>query len=133
MPSPAFSNTPSAALSTKYTSLPAPPNMELYTSSTVEQIGAGVAVEQVVAAVAVALQVGAALEDQGFHVLRQPEVSHRENRIDAFAGILDHLIADIVDEVDVVAGAAEHGVGSALTVEEIVAALPVSVLASLLP
>jgi hypothetical protein len=32
-------------------------------------------------------------------------VSHRENRIDAFAGILDHLIADIVDEVDVVAGA----------------------------
>ena len=91
------------------------------TRSAVEEIVAGVAVEQVVVAVAVALQVGVALEDQGFHVRRQPEVSHREHRIDAFAGILDHLIADIVDEVDVVAGAAEHGVGPALTVEEIVA------------
>ena len=55
----------------------------------VEQIVAGVAEERVRQAVAVALQVGAALQDQVFHVRRQREVGRREHRVVALAGVLD--------------------------------------------
>ena len=48
-------------------------------------------------------------------------MSRREDRIEAFAGVLDHGIAGIVDEVHVVAGPAEHGVGAGIAVEKIVA------------
>ena len=95
------------------------------TRAAVEEVVAGVAVDQVGVAVAVALQVGIALQDQGVHVRRQPEVSRREHRIEAFARVLDHLIAGIVDEVHVVAGAAEHGVGTRAAVEEVVAGVAV--------
>ena len=91
------------------------------TRAAVEDVVAGVAVDQVGVAVAVALQVGIALENQGIHVRRQPEVSRREHRIEAFARVLDHGIAGIVDEVHVVTGPAEHGVGPGITVEKIVA------------
>ena len=50
------------------------------------------------------LQVGAALQHQGFHVRRQPVVDRGEHRVVALAGALDHHIAGIVDEVGVVAG-----------------------------
>ena len=78
------------------------------TDAAVEQIVAGVAVDHVRQAVAVALQVGAALQHQGFHVLRQLQMGRRKHRVVAFAGVLDDRIAGIVDEVDVVAGPPEH-------------------------
>jgi hypothetical protein len=39
------------------------------------------------------------------------------------AGVLGRRVAGIVDEIDVVAGAAEHGVGAGAAVEQIVAAV----------
>ena len=39
------------------------------------------------------------------------------------SGILDHGVAGIVDEIDVVAGAALHQIGAAHAVEQIVAAV----------
>ena len=63
--------------------------------------------------VAEALQVGAALQHQGLHVRRKPVVDRGENRVVALAaGALDHRVADIVDEVGVVAGTAAHDVGA---------------------
>ena len=49
----------------------------------------------------------------------------RENRVVAFAGILDHCVTDIVDEVDVAAAPAIHRIGTGVTVEQIVAGIAV--------
>ena len=93
------------------------------TGAAVEEVVAAVAEDRVCRAVAEALQVGAALQDQGLDVRRQPVVDGGEDRVVALAGILDHLIAGIVDEIGVVAGAAAHGVGAGAAVEEVVAAV----------
>ena len=45
--------------------------------------------------------------------------------VGALARILDHAVADIVDEIDVVAGAAAHRVGAGAAVELVVAAMAV--------
>ena len=42
-----------------------------------------------------------------------------------WAAPLEHHVADIVDDIDVVAGAAGHGVGADAAVEEVVAAVAV--------
>ena len=91
----------------------------------VQQIVAGVTVDRVAQAVAIALQIGTALQDQIFHVRRQPEMGGRENRVVAFAGILDHCVTDIVDEVDVAAGRAIHRIGTGVAVEQIVSGIAV--------
>ena len=91
-------------------------------------VGAGAAIDEIVAAiaiddvrrgVAVALQVGAPLHHQGFHIRRQSEMGAREHRVRSLAGVLDHRIAGIVDEVDIVAGAAEHRIGAGAAVEQV--------------
>ena len=46
---------------------------------------------------------------------------------------LDHHVADIVDDIGIVAGAALHRVGALAAVEDVGAALPVRMLASMLP
>src|SRR5215510_5447623 len=69
----------------------------------------------------VALQVSIPLEHQGLHVPRQREVRGREHRIGAFAGILDHLITAIVDEVGVVPRPAGHDIGPGSAVEQVAA------------
>ena len=48
-------------------------------------------------------------------------------------GFLDHPVADIVDKVHVVAGTAEHDVGTALAVEQVAASVAIDLSASLLP
>src|SRR5262249_12538819 len=74
---------------------------------------------------AVALQVGGALQHQGFHVGGQGEVGGGEHRIGALVEVLGDHVAGIVDEVAVVAGAAGHDVGTGSAVEEVVAGVPV--------
>ena len=88
-----------------------------------EQIAAGVAVEHVVLAVAVALQIGAALQDQVLHVRREPHVGGREHGVVALAHILRRNVAGIVGEEDVVAQAAVHQVGADTAVEQIVSGI----------
>ena len=68
--------------------------------------------------VAVALQVRAALQDQVFHVRRQPQVSRRVDSVGALAGVLDHGIAGIVDDVTIVSRATnQHPIGSGSPIE----------------
>jgi hypothetical protein len=90
---------------------------EVGAGETVEQVVAGVAVDHVHQAVAVALQVGAALQHQGLYVRGQPVVDGGEHRVVALASVLDHRIAGIVDEIGVVPDPAGHGVGGGATVE----------------
>ena len=99
----------------------------------VEEVVAGVAVEGVGEAVAVALQIGAALQHQRFHVGLERVVDRREHRIDAFAGILHHHVAGVVDEVGVAAGAALHESAPTPPSSRLIPLLPVSVLAMSLP
>jgi hypothetical protein len=42
-----------------------------------------------------------------------------ENRVGTLARILDHSVAGIVDEIDIVAGTADHEVGASRTVDKI--------------
>ena len=100
-----------------------PPTMRSAAGTTVEQIVAGVAVDHVRENVAVALQVGAALQHQGLDVRRQPVVDGCKHRVVALGGILDHGVAGIIDEIRVVTDASDHGVGAAAAVDEIVAAV----------
>ena len=74
-------------------------------------------------AVAVALQIGVALQDQCFHVFREPEVGGRKDRIDPLARVLKHRVSKVVDEIDVVARATDHDVGPTFAVEDITAAV----------
>ena len=108
--------------------------VEVVAGAARHRVGAGAAVEQVVAAVAgervgvgvaVALQVGAAGQRQVFDVRRQPEVRARKHRVVAFAGILEHEVAGVVDEEHIVAGAADHGVGAGAAVQLVVAGIAV--------
>ena len=93
-------------------------------------VGAAAAVEEIVAAVAgddidqvvaVALQIGATLQGQVLHIHRQRKMETHENRVGTLVRILDHRIAAIVDDIGVIAQAADHGVGAARAVENVVA------------
>ncbi len=69
----------------------------------VEGVLAGIAEELVGSVVAGAGEVGRALQHQGVHIGGQRLVHGGEYRIGAFAGVLEHEVAGVVDEVDVVA------------------------------
>jgi hypothetical protein len=69
------------------------------------------------------------LQNQVFHVLRQPQVSGRKHSIGALVGVLDHHVAGIVDVVGVVARAADHDVGAGAAIEDIAAAVVVDAVA----
>ena len=87
------------------------------------EIVAAVAEDRIDKAVAVTLQVGAALQDQGFHIRRERKVDRRKHRVGTLAGVLEHQVASVVDEIDVVADAAVEDVGGAAAVEQVVAAV----------
>src|SRR5262245_64033861 len=86
-------------------------------------LAAAVAEERVHRAVAIALQAGAALQDQVVDVVRQPEVGGGEDRVVTSARGLEYLVASVVDEIGIVAGAAGHDVGPGTAVEDVVAAV----------
>ena len=70
------------------------------------------------------LQVGAALQHQGLDVRRQPEVGRGGHRVVALAGILDHGIAGIIDEIDVIPRATQHPSGAGPPYSESLPVLP---------
>jgi len=70
-------------------------------------------------------QIAGALQHQGFHVRRQSLLDGGKHRIGTFAEALDHHVAGIVDDIDVVAKTARHPVGAGATVEQIVARIAV--------
>ena len=94
---------------------------EVGAGAAVDEVVAGIAEDRVREAIAEALQVGAALQDQIFHVGGEREVDGREHRVVALAGALDHGVTGIVDKIGVVARAASHDVGADAAVDEIVA------------
>ena len=91
----------------------------------VEQVVAGVAVEGVCLVVAVALQVGAALQHKRLYVRRQSVMGGRKYYVRALAGVLECRVAGIVGKIGVVAEPADHEVGGRTTVEQIVAGVAV--------
>ena len=94
-----------------------PADHEVGACVAVENIVSAVAVEGVAEAVAVALQVGTALQDQVFHVGRQPEMRRRIDRVGALAGILKYRVGKMVNEISIVAVAARHLVRAGAAVE----------------
>ncbi len=78
----------------------------------------------VVQRIADAREVAGSLQHQGFHVRPQGVVDRGKHRIGAFAGILEHEVAGIVDEVGIVAEAADHRIGAGAAIEQVVAAVP---------
>jgi hypothetical protein len=91
----------------------------------IEDIVAAVAVERIDQGVAVALQVGAALQEKILHVRRQPEMGRGIDCVVALASVLGHLVASIVNDIDVVADQSHEDVGAAAAVDEIVAGVAV--------
>jgi hypothetical protein len=91
----------------------------------VEQVVAGIAVERIRQAVAITLQVGAALQDEGFDIRRQSEIGGREHHIGALVGVLDHGVAGIVDEIDIIAGKAIHPVNAGPAVQQVASGITV--------
>ena len=79
----------------------------------VENVVSAVTVKGVAAAVAISLQVGTALQDQVFYVVRKPEVGGRIDRIGALTGILEHRVGEVVDDIHIVAVATRHLVRAA--------------------
>ena len=74
-------------------------------------------------AVAVALQVGAALQDQVLDVRRQPAVDRGKHRVVALAGALDRLCRCCCRRNRCRCRRRRHGVGAGAAVEEIVAGI----------
>ena len=94
-------------------------------------VGAGAAIEGVVAAVAGedvgvavagAVEVGGPGQGEVLDVGAEREAHRRLHQVGAFVGIFGHHVADVVDQIGVVAGTAQHGVGARAAVEDIVAA-----------
>ena len=73
--------------------------------------------------IAGAVEVGGAGERQVLEVGAERIGDRGQHRVGAFAGILDHHVADIVDHVGVVAEPARHGVGTGAAVEDVVAGI----------
>ncbi len=90
--------------------------------ATVELVVAIVTGQHVVLCVADTVDVGSAGKDEVFQVGTQGEGDRRTDDVDLAgqgAG-LDHDIADVVDDVGVVASAADHDVGAGTAVEDVV-------------
>ena len=78
-------------------------------------------------------EVGAALQDEVVDVGREPEVNGRKDGVVALAGVLDCLVADVVDEIGVVAQAADHDVGACAAVQDVAAGIAESAFTVPLP
>src|SRR5690606_33821318 len=86
----------------------------------IERVVVGIAGQLVVGSIAGAAA-RAVQQDEVFDIGRQRVAGKRgADRVVAFAGILGHHVAGIVDDIGVVASAASHAVGAAATVDHIV-------------
>ena len=87
----------------------------------VENVVAAVAGEGVVEAVAGAVDVGAAGQGQVLDVGAERVGDRRLHRVGAFAERLRHHVAGVVDDIGVVADAADQEVGAQAAIERVVA------------
>src|SRR5262245_735601 len=89
----------------------------------VQRVVAGIADQRVGIGAAGRVDVAAAIEDHGFDIGADGVVDRGMDDIVALAGVLLDEIAGAVDDIDVVAGTADHGVMAGVTVERVVAGL----------
>ena len=87
----------------------------------VERVVTAVAGDDVGIAVAGAVDVGAAGQGQVVDIGAEREADRRLHRVGAFVERLGHHVADVVDHVGVVAGAADQRVRASAAVERVVA------------
>ena len=90
--------------------------------ATIEGVVAAVAGEDVGVTVAGAVEVGGPGQGEVVDIGAEREAHRRLHEVGAFAGIFGHHVADVVDQIGVVAGTPLHGVGARAAVEDIVAA-----------
>ena len=88
-----------------------------------QHIDAAVAGDDVVERVAGTVDVRAARERQVLDVVGQGVADAGLDRVGAFALVLDHQVACVVDNIGVVAGAALQGIGAGTAVQHVVAAV----------
>ena len=90
----------------------------------VEDVVPGVTDDRVVEVVAGAVDVSGARQAQALDIGRQRVADSRNHEIvDTFVGVFDYHVAGIVDDVVIVAGAADHRVGAAKATEVVIAAV----------
>ena len=93
------------------------------TQPPIKAVVAAVANDEVVERVACAIDVARSGQGQVLHVGRKHIADRRFNRVDAFIGVFNHHITDVIHQVGVVACAALHGVCTCATVNPVVAAV----------
>ena len=91
------------------------------TCTAIEDVVAAVADQAVVQRIASGVDVGAACEAEVFNVRAQHKADRRLHAVCAFAHLLDRGVAEVVNDVGVVAHAAAHAVGTQTTVDHVVA------------
>ena len=87
----------------------------------VERVVAAVAGDDVVEPVAGAVDVAAAGQGEVLDIGGERVADRRPHRVDAFADGFRDDVADVVDDIGVVAEAADHAVGAGAAVERVVA------------
>ena len=97
------------------------PRENVIPPAAVEDVVARVSVDRVVQTIARAVDIGASVKIQVLEVGTQCVADGRHDQVDAFAVLLDDLVADIVDEIGVVACATNHHVGACAATEDVVA------------
>ena len=90
----------------------------------IDQVVAAVAIDRIGLVVAIGLQIGAALQDQALDISGERVVGGRKYGVIARVRALECRIGDVVDEVGVVAGAADHEIGADAAASRLLPALP---------
>src|SRR5262249_54846471 len=94
-------------------------------TAAVDIVVAAVADDGVDLRVADRLEVAAAGDDQALDISAERITDPRIHRVGALAGVLEDLVKASLDDVGVVAGAANHGVSPGATIDVVVAGVAV--------
>src|SRR5207244_2571017 len=90
-------------------------------SGAVNYVRSAIADERIGQGVADAVDVGRSGQHEPLDIGRERIADRALDRVGAFAGVFDDLVAGAVDEIRVVPARARHGVGTEATVERVIA------------
>ncbi|MNC43437.1 hypothetical protein D3C75_922970 [compost metagenome] len=92
-------------------------------TTTIEQVVSAIANEGIAQSIAGAIEMGVAQQRQAFDIAAQAVVDAGLYGVVATVGSFHHDVAEVVDQVGVVAEAAFQAVGTAATIQQVVTAI----------